>query len=89
LKVAEFCAREGLTTAAYYYWRRKIKRRDGESHQTDGVNATAFVPVQVVDDRSSVAPVEIVAGNGFVIRVSEQATLEQLRRVLQAVGELA
>jgi hypothetical protein len=48
-----------------------------------------LVPVQLVDDGSSTAAVEIIAGNGYVIRVSEQATTEHLRRVLQAVGELS
>jgi hypothetical protein len=88
LKTGEFCAREGLKTTAYYYWQREIRRRDGEPQDTDGEGPTGFVPVQVVDDRGMAAPVEIIASNGFVIRVGEQATPEHLRRVLQAVGEL-
>ena len=90
MTIAEFCASEGLTTAAYHYWQRQIKQRDAESQSQDPEPASgaSFVPVQLVDDRSCPAAVEIVARNGCVIRVSEHATTEHVRRVLQAVGEL-
>jgi hypothetical protein len=91
LTIVEFCASEGLKTTAYQYWQREIKRRDAESplQVTEPISGPALVPVQLVDDGSSTAAVEIIAGNGYVIRVSEQATTEHLRRVLQAVGELS
>lgn len=91
LTIAEFCASEGLKTTAYQYWQREIKRRDAESQSqvTEPASGPALAPVQLIDDGSSAAAVEIVAGNGYVIRVSEQATTEHLRRVLQAVGELS
>ncbi len=34
------------------------------------------------------AAVEVVAKNGYLMRVGEQATAEHVRRVLQAVSEL-
>lgn len=88
MTISEFCASEGLKTTAYHYWQREIKRRDAESQSrdTDPVSEPTFAAVQLVDDSS--ASVEIVAGNGYVIRVSEQATSEHLRRVLQAVAEV-
>ncbi len=90
MTIAEFCASESLKPTAYYYWQRVIRRRDAGSppENTAAVSGPALVPVQLVDDRSSTAPVEIVAGNGYVIRVSEAATTEHVRRVLQVVGEL-
>jgi hypothetical protein len=90
MTIAQFCAGEGLTTAAYHYWQREIKRRDAESQPPAAATASEplFAPVQVIDDRHGAAPVEIIAGNGYVIRVGEQATSEQLRRVLQAIDEL-
>lgn len=63
--------------------------RDDESQsQHMPVGDGQLVPVQVVDDQA-MAVVEIVASNGFVIRVSEQASTEHLKRVLQAVDELS
>jgi len=86
MTIAEFCESEGLKTTAYHYWQGEIKRRDAESPSPDA--APEFAAVQLVDDRGCGAAVEIVAENGYVIRVSEQATSEHLRRVLQAVNEL-
>ena len=88
--VRAFCLSEGVKESAYYHWRRELARRDAESQTQNsaaGSEAT-FVPVKLVDDRNCAAPVEIVVGNGYVIRVSEAATTDHVRRVLRAVGEL-
>ena len=88
MTVAEFCAKENLAESAYYYWQRQIRRRDvpspTQSSQSSG--GPTFLPVRLLDDRNSTAPVEIVTTNGFVIRVREEATTDHVRRVLQAVG---
>ena len=88
--IAEFCASEDLAASAFYYWQREIQRRDAETQaeKSDSASGVTFVPVQLLDDRNCAAPVEIVSGSGFVIRVSETATTDHLRRVLQAVSEL-
>ena len=88
MTVSDFCATEGLKKSAYYYWQRRLNRGDDEAEDAGRGKTPALVPVHLVDDRSSAASIEIVAENGFVIRVSEQASSEQLRRVLQALGEL-
>ena len=88
MTIAEFCVCEDLTPSAFYYWQREIRRRDGEvlARDSDSTGGATLLPVQILDDRAGGAPVEIVAGNGYVIRVSEAATVDQVRRVLQAVG---
>jgi predicted RNA-binding protein with TRAM domain len=90
MTIAEFCANEGLTASTYRYWQREIQRRDAESPmpKSDPAERTTFVPVQLLDDGNGAAPVEIVARNGYVVRVSEVATADHVRRVLQAVSEL-
>ena len=71
-------------------WQREIMRRDAESESQGSApdSEPAFATVQLVDDGKCAAAVEIVAGNGYVIRVSEQATTEHVRRVLQAMNQL-
>ena len=88
MTVAEFCASEGLAESAFYYWQRQIRRRDTESQaeRTDSAGGPAFLPIQFVDDRPGTAPVEIVTTGGYVIRVSEAATTDHVRRVVQAVN---
>ena len=90
MTIAEFCASEDLTASAYYYWQRKIHRRDAESPtpKADSTEGATFVPVQLFDDGNGAAPVEIVAASGYVVRVREAATTDHLRRVLQALSEL-
>ena len=90
MTVAEFCASECLTASAYHYWQREIERRDAESQEQKSVSARepTFVPVQLLDDRNCAAPVEIVAGNGYTIRVGETATTDHVQRVLRAVSDL-
>ena len=90
MTIVEFCESEDVTESAFYYWQRQIKRRDASAppQETAPVRQPGLAPVQLVEDRNCVAAVEVVATNGFVIRVSEEATTEHVRRVLQAVGEL-
>ncbi len=89
MTVAEFCASESFTTAAFYHWRKEIPRRVAKAPaRMPDPNHATFLPVQVLDDGNDPAPVEIVAGSGFVVRVSEAATTDHVRRVLQAVIQL-
>ena len=89
MTIAAFCAREGLKPTTYHYWRRKTKRGDEcPSSTADPGAAGALSPVRVIDDRGCAAGVEIVAKNGYVVRVGEQAASEHVRRVLQAVSQL-
>lgn len=103
MTIAAFCDSEGLTTSAYSYWQRELKRRDAESRSEAASSQAAFATVQLVNDRSNAvcgdaadgetadvgaAAVEVVAPNGFVVRVREQATAEHVRRVVQAVAQL-
>lgn len=92
LTVAAFCKREQLKQTAYYYWQREILRRDAEQRiAADGdssASAPKFAPVRLVDDRES-SSVEIVAPNGLVVRVAEQASSDHVRRVLQLVHEIS
>ena len=87
MTVAEFCANEEVTASAFYYWQRRIRRRRGEAQtqSSDCTGGPTLLPVQIVDDRVGSAPIEIVAAGGYVIRVGDAATIDHLRRVLQAI----
>jgi len=78
LTIVDFWAREGLKTTAYHYWHKEIKRRDADSpsQDADPVPGPSLLPVHHIDDRNCAAAVEIVAGNGLVIRVREEASSE-------------
>ena len=91
MTIEDFCRSEGLKPTTYQYWRQQIRRRDSERPSTGPSTVMpALTAVQVVDDHATTAVtgVEVVAKNGYRIRIGEQATSEQLRLVLQLVSEL-
>jgi len=90
MTIAEFCANEDLTESAFYYWQRQIRRRDSQSRalNSDSNGEATLLPVQILDDCVGAAPVEIVASNGYLVRVGEAATTDHVRRVLQAIGTI-
>ena len=92
LTVLDFCERQGLKPTTFHFWRREIQRRDDElatvKSRRAATTAPAFAPVQVVGDCQS-AVIEIVARNGLVVRVGEEASSEHVRRILQLVHEIS
>ena len=102
LSVRDFCSAERLAEPSFYSWRRILAERDrevrppaqrrGRSRQRDrsptrgpaSLGAPGFLPVQVV----TTAAIEIVLGNGRVIRLGDggfdPAALRQLLAVVEA-----
>lgn len=73
-----FCEREQFKLTTFQYWRRELKRRDGQQESTkDGAGelktsalrnpVPLFVPVEIAESQSASA-CEIVLGDGLVIR---------------------
>lgn len=89
MTIEAFCAQEGLKSTTYHYWQRELKRRDGKRQSPKNRPAGKLVPVQLVGDGSCQSDVEVVAKNGYVVRIGEQATADHVRRVLRAVSELS
>ena len=80
--VRDFCAQQELSEASFYGWRRTLAQRDQRTAAAPPL--PAFLPVQVVP--TTPAPLELVLGNGRLLRVSpgfEAATLRQLLAVLE------
>jgi hypothetical protein len=49
LSVAEFCAREGVSSASFYTWRKKLDDAVRESPKPQPlVTADSFIPVEVI-----------------------------------------
>src|ERR1700758_1444157 len=81
LAVADFCEREGISTASFYTWRRRL--------QADAAPNTAdeprLVPVRLVAPPPS-APVELLLPSGMVLRLSPDTDLAWLRQLLPVLG---
>ena len=78
--VRDFCSRFQVSEASFYAWRRILAERERA--------ATAFVPVRVVSDAAPPTQrIEVVLGNGRMLRVSpgfDSQTLQQLLTLLES-----
>jgi hypothetical protein len=76
LTVAAFCAREGISTASFHAWKRRLR---------DGAAAPRFVPVHVAEPTRG-APVELLLPSGCVLRLAPGCDPAWLRQLLDLLG---
>jgi hypothetical protein len=84
LSVSEFCAGEELTTWCFYWWRRKLARRDQ--------HPDSFLPVEVAGSSLSLAVragIEIVLADSRRLLVQPGFDPQTLRQVLDVLEEPA
>ncbi len=81
LAVADFCEREGISTASFYAWRRRLQS-DSPPHAAD---APRLVPVRLVTPPAN-APVELLLPSGCVLRLSPDTDLTWLGQLLPLLG---
>ena len=84
--VVEFCEREGVSTATFYAWKRRL---EGVSQRRTGSQATAqpplFLPVSV---RSAAGGLRIELPGGAVIHIAPGTDERLIEMCLQAALEL-
>jgi hypothetical protein len=81
LSVADFCDREGVSTASFYAWRRRL-RLDPTPPAPD---TPRLVPVRLVTPPAS-GPVELLLPSGVILRLSPDCDLAWLRQLLALLG---
>src|SRR5689334_17287994 len=77
LAVADFCEREGMSTASFYAWRRRLQADTAP----DALIEPRLVPVRLVPPPPS-ATVELLLPSGCVLRLSPDTDLTWLRQLL-------
>jgi hypothetical protein len=97
--VRDFCRREGVSTASFYNWRRRLGERpaivaaEPRGGRGRGGPRPAFVAVNVrptagaAADLSGAACIEIVLPGDVTVRVSDGVSRQTLVDVLAAVRE--
>src|SRR5262245_40357139 len=77
LTVAAFCAREGISTASFHAWKRRL--RDADSA------AARSLPVRLVEPTGS-APVELLLPSGCALRLPPGCDPAWVRQLLDLLG---
>jgi transposase-like protein len=90
--IADFCDRAGVSTAAFYQWRRKLadaaspegaEKDEGLAKRSPAVASLNFLPVEIMEPRNG-GVVEVLLPNG--IRVLVPSCQESLRTVLESLA---
>ena len=81
LAVPAFCDREGISTASFYSWRRRLQ----QDPTPPAADTPRLVPVRLVSPPAK-APVEVLLPSGLVLRLSPDSDLAWLRQVLPLLG---
>jgi hypothetical protein len=85
LSIVAFCKKEGISQAAYYYWRKKLAVA-GESVPAKQQDAAAgFIQVSMPEINS--AGLELVLSSGNALRISPGVDYQTLSQVLSALRE--
>ncbi len=89
LSIRDFCAEHDIEEGNFYAWRRTIAQRDQEARGRR-TRPAVFVPVRVTATAAlaQAAALEVVLGQGRLVRVPagfDVATLRQLLAVLEEV----
>jgi hypothetical protein len=83
-KARVFAQEHGITTWTLYYWRKRLARQERPSRHRRP-RRVRLAPVHVVAAADGVGELEIVLVSGDRVRVSAGASVETLRRVVQAL----
>lgn len=96
LTIQAFCEQEGLPAHQFSWWRRELKRRDGQARKAKAKKPAqrakrskrtsgSFVPVEIAAPNASAASIEIVLDQPPRIAVSAGFDPQLLREVLRVM----
>jgi len=83
--VTRFCRDEGVSTAGFYYWRRKLAQADEQETEvaTQAASASSFAPVRLV--AAGGVAVQLPGGTHLQVPASE---IDALRTVVDTLARV-
>lgn len=81
LSPAQFCAREGVSLATFYAWKRRLAAADATSEAGSGPR---LLSVRLAPPAPAV---ELILPGGAVVRLAPGSDLAFVRALVQALGE--
>ena len=80
LSIAEFCSQEGVSTASFYAWRRRLRGADAAVPQSP-----LFVPVELPTPGIAAGGVRMELPGGAVLSLPTDASVELMTAAIRAV----
>jgi len=80
LSIAEFCSQEGVSRAAFYAWRRRLRGADSV-----GPQSTQFVPVELQTSGIAAGGVRVELPGGAVLILPADTSVELVTAAIRAV----
>jgi len=80
VSIAEFCSQEGVSSASFYAWRRRLRGADSA-----GPQASLFVPVELPPPAIAAGGVRMELPGGAVLSLPADAALELVTAAIRAV----
>jgi len=76
--IAEFCSEEGVSTASFYAWRRRLR-------DSVGPQSALFVPVELPTPEIAAGGVRLELPGGAVLSLPADASVELVTAAIRAV----
>jgi transposase len=84
LSAVAFCAKEGVSAASFYAWRRRLRPRSDAHAAAATADAARLVAVRLLP---TVATVELVLPGGTVLRLAPGCDLDFVRLLVATLGD--
>ena len=84
LSIAEFCSQEGVSTASFYAWRRRLRGADAAVPQSP-----LFVPVELPTPGIAAGGVRVELPGGAILSLPADASVELVTAAIRAVMSTA
>lgn len=85
LPIRQFCAAEGLSEAAFYFWRRQLSPTAAAPSDGPADAPPSFIEIAIPEDPATA--LELVLTSGNVLRIGGAVDAGALNRVLAALHE--
>ncbi len=89
LSVRQFCAKEGLTEASFYFWRKKFAGDNKDANNQSQIKSSQSEFIEVAIPQNNSAAIELVLTSGNTLKIPagvDSGTLSMVLSVIRASG---
>ncbi len=84
--VAACCKKEGISEAAFYYWRKKLAVANSKQNKQGSRSSSAFIEVAM--PKNNPVALELVLSSGNTLRIGSRVDTKTLSGVLSVLRQV-